>query len=164
MSVYAADRLIAQARQLAAEYRRTMGKPLPGISTEIALHDAIRLLRLEPLAQPAGGYDATDPTRDHKRIQIKSRTIFDESRAGQRIGQIRVDQEWDAVVLVLMDEEYEPYEIYEAERDELLQYMEKSSSSRAKRGALSVARFKIIGRLVWTRENGLEGEVWDNRA
>lgn len=164
MSVYAADKLIGQARQLAAEYRRTMGKPLPGISAEIALHDAIRLLRLEPLASPQGGYDATDPSRDHKRIQIKSRTIFDESKAGQRIGQIKVDQEWDAVALVLMDEEYEPYEIYEAERDELLEYMQKSSSSRAKRGALSVARFKIIGRLVWTRENGPDGGVWDNRA
>ncbi len=164
MSVYAADKLIGQARQLAAEYRRAMGKPLPGISTEIALHDAVRLLRLEPVEKPQGGYDATDPARDHKRIQIKSRTIFDESKAGQRIGQIKVEQEWDSVVLVLMDEEYEPYEIYEAERDELLEYMEKSSSSRARRGALSVARFKIIGRLVWTRENGLEGEVWDNQA
>jgi hypothetical protein len=29
---------------------------------------------------------------------------------------------------------------------------------------MSVARFKIIGRLAWTRENGLEAEVWDNRA
>jgi len=27
---YAAEKLIAQARQLAADYRRTMGKPLPG--------------------------------------------------------------------------------------------------------------------------------------
>ena len=164
MSVYATDKLIGQARQLAAEYRRAMGKPLPGISNEIAHHDAIRLLRLEPASGPGGGHDAIDPARGGKRIQIKSRTIFDDSKAGQRIGQIKVEQAWDSVVLVLMDEDYEPYEIYEAERDELLEYMEKSSSSRARRGALSVARFKIIGRLVWTRENGLEGEVWDNRG
>lgn len=162
MSIYAADKLISQARQLAAEYRRTMGKPLPGISNEIALHDAIRLLQLEPVE--AGGYDAVDPARDDLRIQIKSRTIFDESKSGQRIGQIKVDQPWDAVVLVLMDEEYEPYEIYQAEREELLEYIEKSSSSRARRGALSIARFKIIGRLAWTREDGLEPEVWDNQA
>ncbi len=164
MSVYAADKLIGQARQLAAEYRRTMGKPLPGISNEIALHDAIRLLSLEPVADSAGGYDAIDPARDDKKIQIKSRTIFDESKSGQRIGQIRVEQSWDSVLLVLMDEEYEPYEIYEAERDELLDFMDQSSSSRVKRGALSVARFKIIGRLAWTREQGLEAEVWDNHA
>ena len=44
MSVYAVDKLIAQARQLAADYRRTTGKPLPGVSNEIALHDVLRLL------------------------------------------------------------------------------------------------------------------------
>ncbi len=164
MSIYAADKLISQARQLAAEYRRTMGKPLPGISNEIALHDAIRLLQLEPVEASVGGYDAVDPARDNLRIQIKSRTIFDESKSGQRIGQIKVDQPWDAMVLVLMDEEYEPYEIYQAEREELLEYIEKSSSSRARRGALSIARFKIIGRLAWTREDGLEPEVWDNQT
>ncbi len=164
MGLYAVDKLIGQARQLAAEYRRTMGKPLPGISSEIAEHDAIRLLHLTPKTEPVGGYDATDPKRDNKRIQIKSRTIFDESKTGQRIGQVKLDQPWDSVVLVLMDENYEPCEIYEAERDEIETFMKKSSSSRAKRGALSVARFKIIGRLVWTREDGLEPELWDNQA
>lgn len=164
MGVYAADKLIGQARQLAAEYRRTMGKPLPGISSEIAEHDAIRLLNLIPKTDDVGGYDAIDPERDNKRIQIKSRTIFDESKSGQRIGQVKLDQPWDSVLLVLMDEEYEPYEIYEAERDEIEEFMAKSSSSRAKRGALSVARFKAIGRLAWTQEDGIEPEVWDNQA
>jgi len=164
VGVYAADKLIGQARQLAAEYRRTMGKPLPGISSEIAEHDAIRLLNLAPKTEDVGGYDAIDPERDNKRIQIKSRTIFDESKSGQRIGQVKLDQPWDSVVLVLMDENYEPYEIYEAERDEIEEFMAKSSSSRAKRGALSVARFKIIGQLAWTQEDGIEPEVWDNQA
>ncbi|MCW8945128.1 MAG: hypothetical protein OQL27_10180 [Sedimenticola sp.] len=164
MSLYAADKLIGQARQLAAEYRRTMGKPLPGISNEIALHDAIRLLRLKQVDASVGGHDAVDPARNDRRVQIKSRTIFDESKTGQRIGQIKADQPWDCVVLVLMDEDYEPYEIYEADRNELLDYMEQSSSNRAKRGALSVARFKIIGRLVWSREQGLSPELWDNQA
>lgn len=164
MNIYAEEKLISQARQLAAEYRRAMGKPLPGVSNEIALHDAIRLLQLVPAGQDAGGYDAVDPERDGKRIQIKSRTIFDEEVGSQRIGQIKIDQVWDSVVLVLMDEEYQPFEIYEADRDELLEYVGKASSSRAKRGALSVSRFKIIGRLAWTREEGLESEVWDNQA
>ena len=73
---YAADKLIAQARQLAAEYRRTMGKPLPGISSEIAEHDAVRLLGLEPKASQDAGWDAVDPATG-RRVQIKSRTIFD---------------------------------------------------------------------------------------
>jgi hypothetical protein len=164
LTLYAADKLIAQARVLAAEYRRTMGKPLPGISNEIAEFDAVKLLGLEPKPEGEGGYDAIDPGRDGKKIQIKSRTIFDESKTGQRIGQLKLDKDWDSVVLVLMDEDYEPYEIYEAERDDLLEYTGKSSSNRAKRGAMSVARFKIIGRLAWTREDGLEAEVWDNLA
>ena len=77
---------------------------------------------------------------------------------------MKLDKEWDSVVLVLMDEEDEPYEIYEAEKADILEFVDKSSSSRAKRGAMSVARFKIIGRLAWTREDGIEPEVWDNRA
>jgi hypothetical protein len=162
LTVYAADKLITQARVLAAEYRRTMGKPLPGISNEIAEFDAMKLLQLVPNTRGEGGYNAIDTERDDKRIQIKSRTIFDESKSGQRIGQLKLDKAWDSVVLVLMDENYEPYEIYEAERDDILEFIDESSS-RAKRGAMSVARFKIIGRLAWTRENGLEAEVWDNQ-
>lgn len=160
---YAAEKLIAQARQLAAEYRRTMGKPLPGISNEIAEHDAVRLLGLEAKAGNEVGWDAVDP-HSGNRIQIKSRTIFDESKSGQRIGQLKLNQDWDAVVLVLMDENYEPYEIYQALRDDLLDYVDASSSGRAKRGAMSVARFKIIGELVWDSIDGAQREVWDNQA
>lgn len=160
---YAADKLIAQARQLAAEYRRTMGKPLPGISNEIAEHDAIRLLDLEPEPGNDVSWDAVDPETGW-RMQIKSRTIFDESKSGQRIGQLKMNQEWDAVVLVLMDEDYEPYEIYQALREDLAESIDASSSSRAKRGAMSVARFKIIGELVWDRVSGRQPGVWDNQA
>jgi hypothetical protein len=163
VNLYAPEKLIAQARRLAADYRRTMGRPLPGISNEIAEHDAIRLLRLQPRPNPAeGGYQAIDPARGDKRIQIKSRTIFDESRGGQRIGQLSLDRTWDSVVLVLMDEEYEPYEIYEADRTDLEDCVGTSSESRSRRGAMSVARFKIIGRLAWTREDGLEPAAWEN--
>lgn len=162
-SPYAADKLIAQARTLAAEYRRAMGKPLPGVSTEIAEHDAIRLLELEPKAGEQGGWDAIEP-ESGDRIQIKSRAIFDDSKGGERIGQLKLNQEWDAVVLVLMDENYEPSEIYRAGREELSEYIDQSSSSRAKRGAMSVARFKILGELVWDAVSGRQEGVWDNQG
>jgi hypothetical protein len=29
---------------------------------------------------------------------------------------------------------------------------------------MSVARFKIIGRLAWSKENGVEPEIWDNQV
>ena len=166
MTIYSVDTLMAQARKLAADYRATTGKPLAGISSEIAEYDAARLLDLEMCQERVGGFDAIGRgSRAGKRIQIKGRAIFDEKKGGQRIGQLKTEQDWDSVVLVLMDEQFEPSEIYEAERDDILQVLADSSSKRSKRGAMSVARFKIIGRLVWARGEGvIEDEVWDNRA
>ncbi|MCP4043029.1 MAG: hypothetical protein GY731_13925, partial [Gammaproteobacteria bacterium] len=55
---------------------------------------------------------------------------------------------------------------YEVERDDLNEVFEETGSSkRSRRGAISVARFKIIGQLIWTRENGIEDDgYWDNQA
>lgn len=161
--VYSVDKLIGEARKLAADYRRATGKPLPGVSAEIAVHDAARLLQLT-LTPDAVGYDALGSgEREGRKIQIKGRVIFDEEKGGQRVGQLKVNDDWDSVVLVLMDEDYAPYEIYEAQREDLVEAQSASSSARAKRGAISVAKFKIIGELVWDRISGVGGEVWENR-
>ena len=167
MGLYSVDKLITEARRLAAEFRRTTGKPLPGVSGEIAQHDAARLLDLEVCKEKPGGYDAIGRgKREGKRVQIKGRVIFDEEKSGQRVGQLKLEQDWDSVVLVIMDEDYEPYEIFEADRDEILDAMDEAGKSlRKKRGAMTVARFKIISRLVWTREEGeIEDEIWDNQS
>jgi hypothetical protein len=104
--------------------------------------------------------------REGKRIQIKARVIFDEEKSGQRIGQLNLEQAWDSVLLVVMDSAYEPLEIFEAEREDIVDAMDEAGrSNRAKRGAMSVARFKIIARPVWTREEGvIDDEIWDNRS
>lgn len=153
MSVYDVDKLMLEARKLAADYRRATGKPL-GISNEIAVHDVIRLMQLRPVDSGIGGYDAVGTgEREGKRIQIKGRSLQtdkDDASSGQRIGQIKTEQEWDSVMLILMDEAYEPLEIYEAERDEILEVVKKSSSKRRKRGAMSVNKFKAIGKRVWS--------------
>ncbi|MCW9024376.1 MAG: hypothetical protein OQK73_06805 [Gammaproteobacteria bacterium] len=152
MTLYAVDKLIGEARRIAAEYRRTTGKSL-GISAEIAKHDGCQMLELEPVEDQVGGFDAIDP--EGLKIQIKGRVIFDEAKSGQRLGQLKLEQEWDAVVMVLMDENFDTFEIYQASRDEILDAMEDAnSSSRSKRGAMSVARFRNIAELVWTREEG----------
>ncbi len=156
MTVYSVDKLITQARKLGAEYKKSTGKVLPGLSNEIAEYDASRLLDLELCEDKIEGYDAVGRgKRKGKRIQIKGRTIFDGQKSGQRIGQIKVDKEWDAIVLILLDSEYQPFEIFEVERDKILDVLGKPSSSRNNRGALSVARFRKIGQLVWTKEDGL---------
>ena len=151
------DKLIADARRLAAEYKKTKGKVLPGLSSEIAAHDASRLLDLALCEDENVGYDAIGRgSREGKKIQIKGRTIFDENKTGQRIGQIKVDKEWDSIVLILLDSEYEPFEIFEAERNKVMEVLGASSKAKKKRGALSVARFRNIGKLIWTQKNGLE--------
>ncbi len=156
MSVYSTEKLVTEARRLAAEYKKATGKAL-GISTEIAEFDAASKLNLELCDDRSQGYDAIGKgEREGQRIQIKGRAIFDEQKSGQRIGQLKTEQEWDSVILVLMNEEYEVTEIYEARRAILLEALnEQTSSKRNKRGAMSVAKFKIISDLVWTHNNGL---------
>jgi hypothetical protein len=167
MSVYSVDKLIAEARRLAVAYRQTTGRPLAGVSGEICRHDAASLLDLE-LQQPGAGYDAQGRSGSLAglRILIKGRAIFDHQKSGQRIGQLRVDQPWDLVLLVLMDEQFEPFEIHAAARDDIAPELEKAvDSPRARRGAMSVARFCAIGSLLWSREDGvLDGGVWRNHA
>ncbi len=134
---------MGEARRIAAEYRRTTGKSL-GISAEIARHDACRLLQLEA-RDNGGGFDAYD--KNGKKIQIKSRAIFDDAKSGQRIGQLKLEQDWDAVVLVLMDSDFQPTRIYRAEHDVVIDAVEETK--RSKRGIMSVARFRNIAELVW---------------
>jgi hypothetical protein len=166
VSLYSVDKLISEARRIAAEYRRTTGKPL-GISAEIARHDACTHLELEP-HEDASGYDAIGlkGEREGARFQIKGRAIFDEKKGGQRLGQIKTEQDWDKILLVLMDENFETTEIYEASRDDILESIEETASSnRQKRGVMSVARFKRLAHLVWNNDEGLlVDEVWDNQA
>jgi len=167
VSLYSVDKLISEARRIAAEYRRATGKPL-GISAEIARHDACTFLNLEP-QEDAVGYDALGLSGERKdlRFQIKGRAIFDEKKGGQRLGQIKVEQNWDKILLVLMNEEFETTEIYQASKEDMLDDIEDASenSSRNKRGAMSVARFKRLAELVWTSDQGLiNNEVWDNQV
>ncbi len=166
MSLYSVDKLISEARRIAAEYRRTTGKPL-GISAEIARHDACTLLELEP-HEDATGYDAIGKKgeREGIRFQIKGRAIFDEKKGGQRLGQIKTEQDWDKILLVLMDENFETTEIFEASRESILESIDDAASSnRQKRGIISVARFRRIAHLVWNSDEGLiDDEVWDNQA
>jgi len=164
MNVYSIDKLMAEARRLAADYRRATGKTLP-ITGEIAIHDAIRFLNLEPAQEGTAGYDAVRREGGKvRRFQVKGRTIFDDAKSGHRLGQLKAEQAWDAVLLVLMDEHYEATEIYEADREEIMEVLRDAGESRrANRGAMSVARFKVIGRLAWSREHGLEDDgYWDN--
>ncbi len=161
MDLYSLDKLMTETRRVAAEYRRSTGKTLP-VSGELAVHDAIRLLGLAPAPDGVIGYDALWERGDTRiTVQVKGRVVFDEDRGGQRIGQVRQDQAWDCLALVIMDDDYETVEIFMALRDDVLAAIDKPSESRRKRGALSLARFRIIGERVWSREGGAELDaIW----
>ncbi len=157
MSIYDVSKLIAETRRLAADYKRATGTSL-AVSSEIAKHDACDLLQLKPAdAETEGGFDAIGEFADWQdwKIQIKGRAIFDESKSGQRIGQLKLDKRWDAVVLVLMNEDFETQEIYMAKRDEVEQELAELDSKRQNRGAMTIARFKHLARLVWTPQDGI---------
>jgi len=165
VGIYAVDKLMKEARTLAAQYRKATGKPL-GISSEIAEYDAARLLNLELCTDRSAGFDAIGAgEREGRRVQIKGRAIFDERKSGHRIGQLKCDKSWDSVVLVIMNSEYEPVEIYEASRDVIDEAMAASQSKRANRGAMTVAKFKVISELVWCVETGaITDEVRDSHG
>ena len=160
MSVYAVDKLITQARRLAKEYRQVTGKTLP-ITGEIAINDAIRLLGMAAASELNCGFDAVlEYQQQRLRVQIKGRAIVNSKRSGHRLGQLKLEQDWDAIVLVIMDVDYETSEIYLAERETI---MEAINESKNKRGSISIARFKIIGDLLWSAENGIENDgYWNN--
>ena len=144
--------VLARAKQAAIEYYRLTGKPL-GITGEVGEYEAARLLGLTLTDARVPGHDATDETG--RRYQIKSRSIRDPKRANvQRLGTIKPDQEWDAVLMVLMDDALRTLEIWKAERDVVVQaLMAPGSKARNQRGALSVSKFRQIGVCVWSEPN-----------
>jgi hypothetical protein len=159
MALYSIDKLIEETRRLAAEFRRTTGTMLP-VSGEIARYDVARHLDLELNEQRSGGCDAIG-TKQRKglRVQIKGRVVGDCVNSGHRIGQLNPQADWDIVILSLMDNNFEALEMYQATREEIQQAMNNTSGKRSKRGAISVSKFRIVGQLVWTRENGVERMV-----
>lgn len=142
--------VLGEAKKLAIEYRQLTGKPL-GITGEIAEYEAARLLGLQLCPARQAGYDAIrNAGKDDIRIQIKGRCVIN-NNPGQRLGKIRLDHEWDSVVLVLMDADFEPYAIYEAERQAVEEALiAPGSKARHERGALSVSKFRSIAQLVWS--------------
>jgi hypothetical protein len=117
-----------------------------GVTGEVAEWEAIRLLRLKPAPVRQSGYDAL---RGRTRLQIKSRS-FPQNKPSQRLGQIRLDRRWDAVLLVILDVKLNVVAIYEAKRPAIRRALKKpGSKARNERGLLGVNQFKNIGTKVW---------------
>lgn len=143
--------IIRRAKVLARRYRNATGRPL-GITGEVAEYEAARLLGLELAIVRQSGYDATRLSKGRVQyLQIKGRCVLSPN-PGQRIGKIDLRKKWDSVILVLLDANFEPVEIYEAKRNKVDEALTRpGSKARNERGALSVTQFKAIGKLVWLR-------------
>ncbi|MEX2375277.1 MAG: hypothetical protein WD942_06775 [Dehalococcoidia bacterium] len=142
--------LLAEAKALAREYRELTGKPL-GITGEIAEYETARLLGVTLTAARQAGYDAVDHAG--RKLQIKGRCVRANSGPGQRLGRIDVRKPFDAVLMVLLDEDFDATSIHEAERQDVIAALTApGSKARNERGALSVGKFRSIGRLVWERD------------
>lgn len=145
--------LLSAAKKLAQEYRALTGKPL-GVTGEVAEYEAARLLGIQLTAARTAGYDAIRPA-DGLRFQIKGRCMLPGCKPGQRLGSIDIEKEFDAVLMVLLDENLDATEIHEADRDAVIAALTApGSKARNERGALAVSKFKSIGHKVWPAGSG----------
>lgn len=142
--------LLGEVKRLARRYYELTGKPL-GVTAEIAEYEAARLLDLELAPARTPGYDAIRrPAGRTELLQIKGRCILPNSKPGQRIGKIDLKKQWDAVLLVLLDDRFEPTAIFEANRLAVTQALTApGSKARNERGQLGVTKFKSIGHKIW---------------
>jgi hypothetical protein len=141
--------ILGTAKSLAQEYRSLTGKPL-GITGEVAEYEAARILGIELTPARQAGYDATEQVGDTtRRLQIKGRCMLVKNPS-QRLGSINTTKDWDGVLMVLLNKNFEAVEIYEAARDDILKALSApGSKARNERGVLSVGKFRAIGKLRW---------------
>jgi hypothetical protein len=146
--------ILREAKKLAQEYRLLTGKPL-GITGEVAEYEAARILGVELTPARQAGYDALEHRgSDTRRLQIKGRCLLPGCKPGQRLGSIDTRKDWDAVLMVLLDENFEALEIYEAQRADVFKALSApGSKARNERGALGVNKFKSIANLRWRRSS-----------
>lgn len=144
--------ILSQAKVLAQRYRAVTGKPL-GITGEVAEFEAARLLNLELTPARNAGYDAVDPTT-HERLSIKGRCVLADSAKSQRMGKIDITKNFDAVLLVLMNDSFDATSIWKADRSSVIDAITApGSKARNERGALGVPKFKSIGQRIWPTQS-----------
>jgi hypothetical protein len=149
----ASDRIysiLEEAKKLAQEFRLLTGKPL-GVTGEIAEFEAARLLGVQLSPARQAGYDAIEEVGGvERRLQIKARCILKPGAPSGRLGAISIEKEFDAVLLVLLDNELNATAIFEAERAAVIDaIMKPGSRARNERRSLAINQFKAISNLRW---------------
>ncbi len=145
--------LLKKVRALAIAYYKETGKPL-GVTGEIAEYEAAKLLSLELASAREPGFDAVRKKGVIvERIQIKGRRLVVGSKNSGRVPSINLKKDWDSVMLVLLNDAYQPTAIYEATRRRITTaLMAPGSKARNERGALSISKFRAIGKKIWSQK------------
>lgn len=140
--------LLREVKGLAVKYYQQTGKPL-GVTGEIAECEAAALMNLTLAPPREAGFDAFGT--DGRKVQIKGRWKK-EGRNFGRVPKINTDKAFDTTMLVLMIGNYEVFEIWEADRSDIIARLDKpGSKARNERRSMDVSQFKTIARLVWSR-------------
>ena len=138
--------LLGEVKKLAQEYYRLTGKPL-GVTGEIAEFEAARLLGIQLCRARQAGYDAIRVGPDGGvRLSIKSACFPASLEAKWRIGTISLEKEWDATLMVLLTPDFEPREIWEADREAVMKLFENAGRTDP-----GVKKFKSVATMVWPR-------------
>ena len=157
MTVYDYDKLIEQTRKLARDYRQTTGQSLP-LTSEIARYDARRLLNLAepPVEEAAVDAVAMADGKVSQRYTVKGRAQVANDPSRARIGQLNTEGNWNFVLLVILDEDYCCESIFQASKETILNVLKDHPP--AKRGAMTVAKFKAIANCVWSASDTTASE------
>ncbi|MBV1910402.1 MAG: hypothetical protein KUG78_13955 [Kangiellaceae bacterium] len=149
---YDIKRLMGQTRKLAADYRRETGHVLP-VTEELARFDAVNILGLRKV-DSAEGIDARDNLNSNDSNDvgylIKGRVIFKGGKARQKLGKLSLNTTWNRLLMVIYDSDYLPIQVYSVDREIIDNEM--AHVNQDKRGSMTVAKYKAIGKLVWSSE------------
>ncbi|WP_189664233.1 hypothetical protein [Pseudomonas marvdashtae] len=145
--------VLRDAKVLARRYYRLTGKPL-GITGEVAEYEAATKLGLDLHCARKAGYDATEIRNGCPvHIQIKGRCVVNPARIVGRLGSIDLAQPFDAVLLVLLDSDFNAFAMYEASRYAVVAALTKPGSrARNERGSLGIRQFMAISSQRWLRQ------------
>jgi len=144
--------ILRDAKVLAKRYYHLTKKPL-GVTGEVAEYEAARILDLKLEFARQAGYDATE-FKDGStiKIQIKGRYFSNSRMRGGRVGSIDLKQSFDTVLLVLLDADYDAFQIFEAARPAVVALLTRpGSKARNERGSVGISQFKAISTLRWER-------------
>jgi hypothetical protein len=145
------EQLLTELRLLARMYARVRGRSLT-LTNEIGELEAELRLLVQLMTARDLGHDAIDT--DGSRVCIRSRVVPDLKDPGPIcINGLKIGASWDAVVLVLLNAEYELLSIYRADRADLERAMRASHNRRrTERPAFAIKTFVNAGRQVWPVE------------